>query len=205
MHRALLLLLLLCIAVPAAADGRVVSSGDTVYVGEENLDLTPLFAGAPAGSDRLVHTGVSGPDNSIAVPNRSSFDLTAGAVDGVTGVYTVGRQWVNVTGSPRLDVVLDGSPDASVMGERIAPGRPVDLVLTHGRPAGGAVRITLTGPSGVGLTERALTANRTVLAVIDPADLSPGFYAARATVVAAGTAYPSNSVVFAVAPENEMV
>lgn len=205
MNRALLLFLLLCIAGPAAADGRVVSSGDTVYVGEENLNLTPLFAGAPAGGDRLVHTGVSGPDNSIAVPDRSSFDLSAGAVDGVTGVYTVGRQWMNVTGSPRLGVVLNGSPDVSVMGERISPGRPVDLVLAHGRAAGETARFTLAGPAGVARTERTLAADRTVIAVIDPAGLSPGFYAARATVVAAGTEYPSNSVVFAVAPENEMV
>jgi hypothetical protein len=202
MQRAVLPLLVLFLALAlasppaAAADDRIVSSGDTIYVGEENLNLTPLFAGSPATGGRLVHMGVGGADNTIDVPDRSSFDVSPVEVGGVTGIYTVwpGQQWVNVSGPFRLDVVLNGSPNESVTGEQVAGNRTVDLVLTGGpAAAANAVRVTLAGPGGVNMT-----GNETTIGTIDLSGLPPGFYAARATVFVAGEEYTSNSVAFGV-------
>ncbi len=207
MQRAVLPLLVLFLALalatpPAgAADGRIVSSGDTIYVGEENLNLTPLFAGSPATGGRLVHMGVGGADNTIDVPDRSSFDVSPVEVGGVTGVYTVwpGRQWVNVSGPFRLDVVLNGSPNESVTGEQVAGNRTVDLILTGGpAAAANAVRVTLAGPGGVNVTNVPLTGNETTIGTIDLSGLPPGFYAARARVNLTGEEYTSNSVAFGV-------
>ncbi len=201
-------------AAGAVGGGRVIRSGDTIYVGEENLNLTPLFAGAPPsppGVDRLVHSG--DPGNSIDVPNRSSFDLTSVDVGGVTGGYAVlpqggeAGQQVNVTEPLRLRVLLNGSSSESVNGMILPQNRTIDLVLMHDL-AGASARIDLVGPDGsllsslggVNLTEVAVTASPTVIGGIDLAGVPPGFYAARARVTSPNATYLSNSVVVGVAP-----
>ncbi len=189
------LFLALALAIPGAADGRVVSSGDTIYVGEENLNLTPLFAGSPTSCGRLVHMGVGGADNTIEVSDLSSFDLTTVEVGGLTGVYTAwpGQVRVNVSEPLRLDAVLNGSSNESVAGGQVAGNEMVDLVLTGVPATADAVLITVAGPGGVNLA-----GNETTLGTIDLSGLPAGFYAARVTVFGAGEEYLSNSVVFGV-------
>ncbi|RXE56201.1 hypothetical protein ABH15_08615 [Methanoculleus taiwanensis] len=89
---------LLC--APSAA--QTVASGGTVYVGEENLDLTgldPMIV-------QLVHYSdfaAGAVDNSIDVATPSDFDLLAADVGSVTGAYYV---W-NATGPVKPDIYVD--------------------------------------------------------------------------------------------------
>ncbi|RXE57141.1 hypothetical protein ABH15_03195 [Methanoculleus taiwanensis] len=213
----LCLFLAAALALPAAgADGggRVVQSGDTIYIGEEDLDLTPLFAGSPpspAGMNRLVHSG--DPENIIDVPDPGRFDLTPVAVGGVTGSYAVlpqggapGRQ-VAVAEPLRLRVVSNGSPSESVNGMVLTENRTIDLVLVHNL-SGVSARIDLVGPEGgllpsfggVNLTAIPVTASPVVIGGIDLAGVPPGFYAARARVPSPNATYLSNTVVVGVVP-----
>ncbi|WP_301663650.1 hypothetical protein [Methanoculleus frigidifontis] len=103
----ILLLAMALLCAPAAA--RTVYPGDTVSVGEENLDLTGLDPSVVS----LVHYSdfaAGSADNSIDVANPVAFDLTESNIGGIPGTYYA---W-NASGliEPSIAVEVLASPDA---------------------------------------------------------------------------------------------
>ncbi len=226
---ALLLAALLAIALlasPAAArDGLAgISAGDTIYVGEEDLDLT----GVAPGITRLVHYydfTAGTVDNIIDVPTANTFDLSAADVGGITGTYYAWGASGLVAGNPfvivktpdvTLDVVLDSSRTDSVNGKSVSR----DTVLAfkvqnnvnglYAVPAVAFMDIEVTTPAGgritqfggVGTDNVPINASTVYVGGIALTDAAAGTYAAQArwndATGLAGKGYDSNTVSFEV-------
>ncbi|WP_301662896.1 DUF3821 domain-containing protein [Methanoculleus frigidifontis] len=206
---------LLCAPAAARVGLKGIQSGDTIYVGEESLDLTGLD---PAVA-RLVH-----PDNSITVTDPDNFGLRAADVGTVTGTYAAQDAAGPVPGSPfvvvdvpsvTLDIVLNDTAN-SVDGISVTRDRPLAFRLEnnlnglHGGPPSASVAIETTLPNGTTVTSfggRNLSsvpvrASMLFIPGIDLAGAEPGTYTARAVWTdgtgLAGKEYDSNTVRFEV-------
>ncbi|RXE55739.1 hypothetical protein ABH15_05770 [Methanoculleus taiwanensis] len=149
---------------PAAA--RAVASGNTVYVGEEGLDLSGI-----AGITRLVHYSdftAGAADNIIDVPVATDFDLTATDAGGITGTYYAWNAGGLIAGNPfvvvkvpnvTLDVVLNNSRSDSVNGKSVSRDTVLAFELQnnvgglYATPAIATMDIEITTPGGGKLTQ----------------------------------------------------
>ncbi|WP_317064144.1 DUF3821 domain-containing protein [Methanoculleus caldifontis] len=161
--------LLAALVVAPAAAQRTVSTGNTIYVGEEDLNVTAVFPGTTSGY--LVHfssptdrTVVGAP---ISVVATSSFDLTATAVGQNTGIwyafatpdYTgapIGDVLVQ-TPSTNLRVLLGSTGTTSVDGQSITRSSAIRFRVDHNLaglgtgtndPNYNTIEVRLTTPGG---------------------------------------------------------
>jgi PGF-CTERM protein len=131
------------VVAPAAArtsqDGIV--SGDTIYVGEENLNF-----GAIGAVGRLVHFSdptAKAVDNIIEVSNPADFDVSSSAVGTITGQYnafaagadpqtatSLGFVIINIP-DVKLDVVLNNSVTNSVNGKSVTRDNTLAFKVTN--------------------------------------------------------------------------
>jgi len=153
-----MLLVAALVVAPAAAreyvgesdDGNVIyniSDGNTIYVGEKNLDLAPVLGTNSTGW--LVHfssTTDNTVDKTIAISNARDFELTKSAVGTTTGTYYVFKEApFYATGAEKnslgsvvvdipsitLDVVLNDSTIDSVNGDSVTRETKLAFKLTN--------------------------------------------------------------------------
>jgi len=175
-------MLLVAALVVAPAAARPVVSGDTVFIGEKDVNLNKVFNGstaeiAGAGGVLVYYSSVTGGaadrtgtiQKSIPVNNPDTFELTATDFGSLTG------QWYafNKSGTPNyavlgdafgsilvqkptvnLDVKLAGSTD-SVNGKTVTRSSNISFELEHNLGVEGTpfeIDIEVTTPSGGKLT-----------------------------------------------------
>ena len=196
-------MLLVAALVVAPAAARTVSTGNTIYVGEEALDVSAII-GAPSGTlvrfssyaDRTVET-------TIPVYDSTQFDLTADSVGTRTGQWygfpsgaNYGDKTVTEAGtvdiqipSANIDVLLTGT-STSVNGKSVTRGQPVDFRISHnlGGFPGALMDVRVTTPgggtvteiNGVGLKGQVLTGqSRNTISNVPMTGLTTGTYTAR--------------------------
>ncbi len=225
----LLLIALISIALissPAAArDGlKGIYSGDTIYAGEEDLDLT----GVAPGITRLVHYydfTAGTVDNMIDVASANNFDLSAAYVGGITGTYYAWDNAGLIAGNPfvvvtvpavTLDVVLNDSRTVSVNGKSVSCGTPLAFALQnnvgglYATPAVAFMDVEVTTPAGgkliqfggVGPAGVPINASKIYVGGINLASVEAGIYTAQArwndATGLADKGYDSNTVSFQV-------
>ncbi|WP_301663152.1 MEMAR_RS02690 family S-layer glycoprotein [Methanoculleus frigidifontis] len=220
------LIVVALLSSPAAArDGRAgIGVGDTIYTGEEGLDLT----GVAPGITRLVHYSdfaAGAADNIIDVPSANTFDLSAADAGGITGTYyawdssglAAGNPYVVVkTPAVTLDVVLDTSRTDSVAGKSVSRSTPLAFEVQnnvnglYATPAVAFVDIEVTTPAGGRLTQLGgvgtdnvpINASTVYVGGIALTDAAAGTYTAQArwndATGLAGKGYDSNTVSFEV-------
>ncbi len=204
-----------------SADRVKASAGDTIYVGEESLNLTGLDPAVV----RLVHysDGAAGPaENSIAVPNPDDFDLRAADAGTATGTYYAWDATGPVAGNPfvvvdvpsvTLDAVLNGT-NRSVNGRTVTRDRLLAFRLENNLEGPYAVpplvslAIETTLPNGtkvlafggVDLSSVAVSTPTLSIPGIALAGAEPGTYTVQAKWTdragLEGKGYDSNTVVF---------
>ena len=167
---AIALILAALVVAPAAA--RSVPVGGTVYVGEESLDVSAIFGGAPSGylvhfSDFYDRTIVGSP---IVVADTSNFDLTATAVGSWTGTwyaFPIGTNYADPMAAPagtvlvhtpstNLRVLLGTSGITSVDGQSVSRSSAIRFRVDHNLagladpadPAYNTIEVRLTLPGG---------------------------------------------------------
>jgi PGF-CTERM protein len=196
-------MLLVAALVVAPVAARTVSTGNTIYVGEEALDVSAII-GAPSGTlvrfssyaDRTVET-------TIPVYDSAQFDLTADSVGTRTGQWygfpsgaNYGDKTVTETGtvdiqipSANIDVLLTGT-STSVNGKSVTRGQPVDFRISHnlGGFPGALMDVRVTTPGGGTVTEingvdlkgQVLTGqSRNTISNVPMTGLTTGTYTAR--------------------------
>jgi trimeric autotransporter adhesin len=222
---AMVLVAALLVAPAAARTSQSdIVSGDTIYVGEENLN----FGFAPTAA-RLVHFSdptAGAVDKIIAVPNPADFELTSTAVGTVTGTYylfdststlivtnQLGFVVVDIP-STTLDVVLNNSQTNSVNGRSVTRDNVLAFKLQNNLAGFGAfpfnMNIEVVTPGGGTLTQfggqtlTGIPANGITQWVynVDLAGVATGTYTAQAKFPS-GTdfynkGYNSNTVSFEV-------
>ena len=210
------------VVAPATAAPRSIGFGDTIYVGEENLDLSAIFTTA---TGTLVYAPGESNQKSIRVGDTNSFDLLSTSVGGTTGywyVYDVGvspvaggvgsngNVYVEVPSSS-LGVVL-GASTTSVDGKSVTRGQSISFRLTNNLDGivGATMNIEVTTPGGgtvttfegVDLSRLAVTTKNSP--VISLADATTGTYTAKGVLkgvdkVSGSTGFDTNVVTFEVA------
>ncbi|WP_332450347.1 MEMAR_RS02690 family S-layer glycoprotein [Methanoculleus sp.] len=165
-------MLLVAALVVAPAAARAVTTGNTIYVGEEDLDVSAVFGGAASGnlvyfsslSDRTV---VGSP---ISVPDTTNFDLSATAVGSSTGTwyaFATGANYGDNTVAPlgnvlvqipstNLRVLLGTSGTTSVDGQSVTRSSNIRFRIDHNLagladpldPAYNIIEVRLTTPGG---------------------------------------------------------
>jgi hypothetical protein len=144
---AFIIVLLVSPAYARAPTIKDIQSGDTIFVYEQNLDLSALHGTAEGAVVRSLHhysdVAAQATDNSIAVLDETNFDLIEADVDGTYGAYYVwgddgpisegGRALFVDIEQPviSLDVVLANPYHAdSVQGLSISEGTSVAFKIT---------------------------------------------------------------------------
>ncbi|MEN6512544.1 MEMAR_RS02690 family S-layer glycoprotein [Methanoculleus sp.] len=223
---ATLVLLAALIVAPAAA--RDVAGGSTIFVGEENLNLTAIN-GTPVAT--LVHYGVITPGftgrTTISVDNSGAFELTAADVGASTGTWYAfpagagldnpgaanGIVFVQVP-SAQLNVKIAGTT-GSVNGQSVTQANRIQFEILHNlgslTPVAamdievttpGGSKVNVFGNNGVDLRGIVLTGNGRGSPAIELAGVEIGTYTARAawpgTSDFYGKGYDSNTVTFEV-------
>ena len=204
------------VVAPAVAAPRDVQSNGTIYVGEENLNLTGVFGTTGSGFTLEYAFGESN-QKTIRVGNVSSFDLLAASVGSTTGRWQafdsvgtpIGTSVLIEIPSSRLDVVL-GTSTTSVDGKSVTRGQPISFRLINnldGIP-GGKMNVEVTTPGGGKVTMLGTT-NLAGLNVtdknsdtIDLATAEIGTYTAKGVlkdVDFTGAGFDTNTVTFEVA------
>jgi PKD repeat protein len=197
-----------------------IQSGNSLYIGETDLNLTRL-----GRVQQLVHynTVSTGSVNAtIAVPDCRAFDIASesGIVPGryyawgADGLLS-GEPWVEITEPKvRLDVVgpAGGSVNGTTLTRNVLPVFSLENNLEglYTSPAAAFMRVEITTPAGMTVTTfggRDLTGipiNRSVIALpgIDLSSAAAGTYTARAVWPPssdfAGRGYDSNPVSFTI-------
>lgn len=165
----LVAMVLVAALVIAPAAARDISDGNTIYVGEDDLNLTTLFKPAPGTTTGTLvwysstTAGAGTVGKTISVANFSDFDLTATAVGTATGSWyafnttpftnpdaAAGSVLVEVP-SVSLDV-LQGTGTTSVNGKPVTRGQDIRFQIQHNvgtLPVGAAnVEVRVTTPAG---------------------------------------------------------
>ncbi len=196
-------------------------SGNTLYFGEEALNLTRL-----GSVEQLVHYSnfsAGTVDATIDVPDCRSFDPAPGK-NPMPGRYYAwgedgllnGRPWVEIQEpNTRLDVLLNGT-NASVDGITLTRNVALDFALEnnleglHTAPAAAFMDIEITTPGGgklmqfggIDLSGIPVNASTVYVRGIPLSNADPGTYTARAVWPSAsdftGRGYDSNIVAFEV-------
>lgn len=169
------MILAAALVVAPVAAARTISSGDTIYVGEEKLDLSSVF-GAASGSGNLVRFSGSLSDRNVVqviqVSDITSFDLTATAVGSGAGTtwqaFKAGADYTDPDIDPdgrvlienpsmNLRVLLGSTGTTSVDGQSVSRTSDIRFRIDHnlaglntpGMPAGyNLVEVRVTTPSG---------------------------------------------------------
>jgi len=168
------MILAAALVVTPVAAARGISNGDTVFVGEDDLDLTAVFdngtvVGIPGTlvyySSTTAGAGTVG--KTIPVINTSDFDLTATEIGSSTGTWyafnktpftnpdgAAGSIIVSVP-STNLDVLLGTTGTTSVNGKSVTRDSSIRFQVDHnvGTLPSAAVEIRVTTPTGGTLTE----------------------------------------------------
>ena len=153
------------------SDANVIAPGNTIYVGEENLNFATGFGLDPIS--RMIH--FNGPyanpiiDRVISITNPADFELTPSAVGSTTGTYYTFGDTPDVLApadssgyvivkfpSTALDVVLNNSRLDSVNGRSISRNTALAFKLTNNLngfsnldvAAQPAIKIDVTLPDG---------------------------------------------------------
>lgn len=170
------MILAAALVVAPVAAARTISSGDTIYVGEENLNLTDIFQGAVGDSGNLVRFSGSLSDRNVVqviqVSNITSFDLTATAVGSGAGTtwqaFKAGADYTNSSVAPdgrvlienpsmNLRVLLGKTGTTSVDGQSVSRTSEIRFRIDHnlaglntGMPHDdyNLVEVRVTTPSG---------------------------------------------------------
>ncbi|SCL76486.1 major cell surface glycoprotein [Methanoculleus chikugoensis] len=193
------------VVAPAAA--RVVNPGDTVYVGEENIN----FAGVSGVVNNIRYVHISGSfsdwniDNTIlAGADGNVSELTESAVGTKTGTYYVigtglsqdATRYINIQyPDVALDVVLNDSRKDSVAGKSVTRNTKLAFKLTNNIVVEGAkmnIEVTLPGGGVVTKFDKLNLKDRTVdgtTQYFGPLDLSN----AEAGTYTAVAKWPSES------------
>lgn len=158
------LICILCVVIPAAADEYTIPSGGTVFIGEENLDITA--SGATAGAS-LVWYGPGGkisnaPAAQVTVADPQNFYVSSVVFGGKTGPWFLlpANSVAFYVQEPTLDIrVVDYSsgfivsPSASWIPKGDTAGFRIEtnMWVMAQRPdcAGAPMSIRLTGPGNV--------------------------------------------------------
>lgn len=189
------------LVAPAAARGadiRDIMPGDTIFVWEENLDLSAL--GNPTTLNRYADDDpTKALIHEIPVSNAASFDVLASLVEGEYGVYYAmpsGDQIRIREPTLQTDVVLDGDRTASIDGDTIARSTQIAFKIDSGSVGAlyknanddqrATVKVELTTPAGgktttfggQPLTGIELNAAEVVEGAIDPSNEAAGTYSA---------------------------
>jgi len=219
-------LLVALVAAPAAA--RDVAGGGTIFVGEENLNLTTIN-GTPVAT--LVHYSVITPgftgSTTISVGNSNAFELTATDVGTLTGTWYAfpagaapdnlgaANGYVNIqVPSTQLNVKIAGTT-GSVNGQSVTQANRIQFEILHNlwcllpsvdtdievtTPSGSKVNVF--GNNSVDLRGIVLTGNGCASPAIELTGVELGTYTARAvwpdTSDFYGKGCDSNTVTFEV-------
>jgi len=167
-----MLLVAALVVVPVAAQ-RTIASGNTIYVSEEDLDVSALFLGNASGnlvrfSGSLIDRNVVG--SPIFVPDTSNFDLSATAVGTSTGTWYAFNESDSIQGtdqplgnvliqvpSTNLRVLLGTSGTTSVDGQSVTRGQSIRFRVDHNlaglgndtaNPNYNIIEVRLTTPGG---------------------------------------------------------
>lgn len=157
------------VVAPAAA--RAVVSGDTIYVGEEGLDVSgfvPANGNLVRFSGSLTDRNVVG--SPITVADPTAFDLTAAAVGQSTGTwhaFAAGADYTDPTvaslgnvivqiPSANLRVLLGATGTTSVDGQSVTRASQIRFRIDHNLanladladPAYNTIEVRLTTPGG---------------------------------------------------------
>jgi len=217
-----MLLVAALVVAPVAAAPRSINSGETIYVGEENLDLSAIFD-TPSGT--LVYAPGESNQKSIRVGDINSFDLLSTSVGGTSGYWyaynattapakdgdgNVGNVYIEVPSSS-LGVVL-GTSTTSVDGKSVTRGQSISFRLTNNLEGitGAEMDIEVTTPGGgtvttfegVNLSRLAVTTKNSP--TINLTDAVTGTYTAKGVLkdvdkVSGSTGFDTNVVTFEVA------
>lgn len=211
------------VIAPAAA--RPVTSGSTIFVGEENLDLTALGGNV---STLVYYSNIASATagtigKTVSVGNDAAFELTATDVGTSTGAWyafatgatltdpsaALGYALVQVP-STKLDVKLNGTTD-SVNAKTVTRASDIQFDVEHNLGSlAPAMNIEVTTPGGgklnvfggVDLRGFLLTGQKNTTAGIDLAGVEAGTYTAQAKWPSSsdfyGKGYDSNTVTFEV-------
>ena len=155
-----MLLVAALVVAPAAAAPRTIGLGDTIYVGEENLNLSTIFT---TSTGTLVYAPGESNQKTIRVGDINSFDLLSTSVGGTSGYWyaydagvspttggvgSAGTVYIEVPSSG-LGVVL-GTSTTSVDGKSVTRGQSISFRLTNNLEgiAGAKMKIEVTTPGG---------------------------------------------------------
>ncbi|WP_292520994.1 MEMAR_RS02690 family S-layer glycoprotein [Methanoculleus sp.] len=209
------MILVAALVVAPAAAARDVADGNTIYVGEDNLNLTGVFGSATTGTLEFAY-GESN-QKTIRVGSPSSFDLLAASVGSTTGRWYAYNETGQAIGtsvlidipSSRLDVVLDQGT-TSVDGKSVTRGQPISFRLINNLEGLGndaVMDIEITTPGG-GVVTQFGDANLSGVLVtdrhtdmLDLTNVTTGTYTARGVlqdVDFTGTGFDTNTVTFEV-------
>ena len=157
-----MLLVAALVVAPVAAAPRSITSGETIYVGEENLDLSAAFIANTTGL--LVYSPGESNQKTIRVGDTSEFDLLSDRVGGTTGLWyaysttdspdkggagSAGSVYVDAPSSS-LGVVLNDTT-TSVDGKPVTRGKDIQFRLTNnldGLKGIANISIEITTPGG---------------------------------------------------------
>ncbi|MCT8336437.1 DUF3821 domain-containing protein [Methanoculleus sp. Afa-1] len=211
------MILAAALVVAPAAAARNVTDGTTIYVGEENLNLTGVFnPGAGVTSGVLVYAPGESNQKIMSVYSIIDYDLLEADVGSTTGLWyaynsssDVAKDGAGAAGtvqiqnpSKNLRVLLGSSGTTSVDGQRVTGTQSIRFRidsnlgdLAVGAPAGYAnmtVRVTTPGGGTVEVIDGVplsvnVTTRPSETAAIPMANLTFGTYTARA-VWGSGTA-----------------
>lgn len=195
------------VVAPAAA--RAVVSGDTIYVGEEGLDVSGFV---PANGNLVRFSGSLNDRNVVGSPitvaNPAAFDLTAAAVGQSTGTwhaFAAGADYTDPAVAPlgnvivqipstNLRVLLGATGTTSVDGQSVTRASQIRFRVDHNLanladpadPNYNVIEVRLTTPGGGTVTDfggaslrLALAGQSTETAPIALTGATAGTYTAR--------------------------
>ncbi|KAF5033974.1 hypothetical protein DSECCO2_601050 [anaerobic digester metagenome] len=223
-----MLLVAALVVAPAVAAPRanpVLNTGGSIYVGEENLNLTALFQdNSLVANGTLVFAPTESNQKTIPVDSVHDFDVLSADVGSATGIWYAYNNTADIkplgagaagsvqirTPSTSLDVLLAGTT-TSVNGQSVTRGQSVDFRISHNlagipgalmdirvtTPGGG----TVTQINGISLADRELTGQRNTTSNVPMGNLTTGTYTARGVFDepdVTGTGFDTDTVTFEV-------
>jgi len=210
--------------VVAAPRASPVGDGGSIYVGEENLNLTDVFIAPFGGAGTLVFAPGESNQKTIPVYNVSEFTVLPADIGSATGVWYAYNNTAHIqkngagsagsvqiqTPSANLEVLLAGTT-TSMDKKPVTRGQSIDFRISHnlgGLPSA-QMNIEVTTPDGgkvtmidgKSLAGVFLTGQRNTVSGIPMKNLTVGTYTAKGVWKGpdtTGTGFDTNTVTFEV-------
>ncbi|MBN1167303.1 MAG: DUF3821 domain-containing protein [Methanospirillaceae archaeon] len=187
-------------AITASADINTILPGETVFVGEEGLDVTAcgLQSGDIIGWWGPGSSLADEPTDTTSISSPASFYISPVTFDGESGPWylVADKELVFYVKEPRISLrVSDTTRDYDATGKWVPTGDTIGFILDsnlyemRARPgvAGAPVGITITAPDGIEYTEGNFAVDTTPYktgGVWSTAGKSAGFYTIQAKCTA---------------------